>query len=564
MTALWKIIPKQFRLRTVGIVAAIFTRAILNFVGIAVLIPILIIILDQQSLTSNEHLDKVYKYLEFSNYNDFVWAICATIIATILIKNLLILLLYRYEQHYTFSLYSHLSKQMFSEYHNRGLGYIKQNNSALLSRNVNVVCLTFVTGVIRPIATIICETALFALLFVAILLYSPKVAFLAAVIFIPTLILFYTIIRRRLNNIGVEENDAQRAKSKIVAEAFRGYTDLEVNNAFTLQFSKFNDAIKKVVKLRKQNGILAMMPQIVIEVGLAIGLVTLVIICLESQSSEAKILFGLFAIASIRLIPSIRNILSSWSSLQYNRYTIDIIGDIKNHNLSNDIEHNTERFDFRDYISIDNLTFRFEDSPTPTINNLSLRINKGEHIGISGASGIGKTTLFNLILGLYRPTSGSITIDGTLLDDRSMRKWQNTVGYVSQNVFITDGTLAENIALGIDKDNIDYDLINKVVKLADINEFIATLPNGVDTHIGEQGCRLSGGQRQRIGIARALYKRAEILLFDEATSSLDNRTEENINSAIRRLSTENESLTIVVIAHRESSLEYCDRIITIE
>ena len=148
------------------------------------------------------------------------------------------------------------------------------------------------------------------------------------------------------------------------------------------------------------------------------------------------------------------------------------------------------------------------------------------------------------------------------LDDNNRREWQNAIGYVSQHVFIADMTLAENIALG--SDNIDMERLNRAIDLADIREYIDSLPAGVESRIGEQGCRLSGGQRQRIGIARALYKGCDILLFDEATSSLDNHTEENINNAIRRLSSSNRELTIVVIAHRESSLEYCDRIITME
>jgi ABC-type multidrug transport system fused ATPase/permease subunit len=195
---------------------------------------------------------------------------------------------------------------------------------------------------------------------------------------------------------------------------------------------------------------------------------------------------------------------------------------------------------------------------------MSLEIHKGERLGIRGASGAGKTTLFNLILGLYRPTSGEIFIDGESLDSRNIRKWQNTIGYVSQSVFIADMTLAENVAFGQAPEQIDYQRVERALELAELRSFVDTLPDGLQSRIGEQGSRLSGGQRQRIGIARALYKNCDILFFDEATSSLDNRTEENINSAIRRLSTENESLTIVVIAHRESSLEYCDRIITIE
>ena len=219
---------------------------------------------------------------------------------------------------------------------------------------------------------------------------------------------------------------------------------------------------------------------------------------------------------------------------------------------------------FEREIRIDNISFRFDDGEQDVISDLSLGIRKGERVGIRGRSGAGKTTLFNLLLGFFEPSNGAIYVDDEQLCPENRRRWLNIVGYVSQNVFLTDGTLLENIALGVPSEHIDRDRLDKAIDMADLREFIDSLPQGVDTPAGECGNRLSGGQRQRIGIARALYKEAEILFFDEATSSLDNDTEQNINNAIEQLSKHNKELTIIVIAHRESSLDYCDRILTLE
>lgn len=562
MKRLWSIIPQRYRHRTIWVAVTIFLRALLNFVGIATLIPILVLILDRNATSTNPYIAKLYTLLNPSSYAQFVVAVCAAIVGIIVLKNIATLLLYRTERNYIYGLYKHLSESLYLTYHNHGYSFVKSQNSAVLTRNVNVVSLMFVAGVLKPLATIISEALLFVLIMGAIAWYTPMVALLATAIFLPIVAIFYLVMRRRLNDIGELENAAQRLKSRIVAESFRGYADIEIGGAFPQMFSRFDSAINDIVKLRKRNATIGQLPQLFTEVGLAIGLATLVILSLGYSSEHIALVFGIFAVAAIRLIPSIRGIMSSWSTIRYNLYTIDTMSDAKADNITLPT-HEVERINFRSTIELRNISYTFSDAAEPTIENLSLTIKQGERIGIQGSSGIGKTTLFNLMLGLYSPTAGAIYVDGVKLDNSNLRKWQNSIGYVSQSVFITEGTIAENIAFGEQADNIDYSRINNVIEQSDLKEFIASLDNGANTRIGEQGSRLSGGQRQRIGIARALYKGCDILLFDEATSSLDNTSEQNINRAIERLSAENNALTIVVIAHRNSSLEYCDRIITL-
>ena len=541
----------------------IFLRAVLNFVGVAMMIPLLIIMLDRDSLDSTPLFGKIYDLFGFTSYEGFVCGMCVAIVAIILLKNLLVITLYRFERDYIYSLYRTLSTRLFTNYYDRGLSFVKQNNSAVLTRNVNAVSLMFVAGVLKPIATIAGEVMLLALLFIALLCYSPMAALLAIVVFIPIMVLFYIAVRRRLNDIGTKENEAQRTKSRIVAETFRGYADIEIAEAFDQMLKRFNDAMNDVVALRKRSSTIGMLPQMFTEVGLAVALSALLIISLYASSENLTLLFGIFAVVAVRLIPSMRNILTSWSTIRLNAYSIETMNEAEEMST----HHSTKscaKLTLSDKITIDNLSFTYDDGTSPTINNLTLEIGKGECLGIRGTSGVGKTTLFNLLLGLYRPTSGRILIDSVILNEANRHEWHNAVGYVPQHVFIADMTLAENIALGSDKEEIDMERLRRAIDLANISDFIHSLPEGINSRIGEQGCRLSGGQRQRIGIARALYKGCDILLLDEATSSLDNQTEESINRAIRHLSTENNELTIVVIAHRDSSLEYCDRVITME
>ena len=563
-TSLLDIIPHPFRHRSYWVTCTIFMRALLNFLGLALLLPVLVLILDTESIHTNRWLAAAYDWGGFTDDRTFVLAVCGTVVAVILVKSLLALTLYRKERNYIYDLYAYLSHRLYVAYHNRGLAFIKSSNSAELARNVNVVCLTFVTGILRPLASIASEAMLFVLLFVALACYNLAAAGLVLLIFVPAAWLYYALVRNRLNRYGEIENRAHREKARTVIETFRGYPDIEINNAFRLQLDSFDRAMNDIVRTRAREATIGMLPQIFTEVGLCVGMALLVVISLGFDGNELRLLFGIFAVAALRLMPSVRNVMAAWSSIKYNRYTIGILREADLEHADTSLENDARRLAFTQQIAVEHLSFRFDDASQDTLHDLSFTIRKGERIGIRGASGAGKTTLFNLLLGFYTPTSGRIAIDGTPLSQANRRQWQNTIGYVSQSVFIADSTFLANVALGYPTEQIDRKRALQALEAAHLMEFIDTLPQGIDTPIGECGCRLSGGQRQRIGIARALYKQADILFFDEATSSLDSRTEESVNRSIAELSNHNKELTIVVIAHRDSSLEYCDRIITLE
>lgn len=558
------IIPRQFRARGYLVTFTILLRALLNFVGLAALLPVLYLILDSENIHSNRYLSEIYDTFGFGSDTSFVASVTAAMLLFIAVKCLVNLALYRFERDYIYALYRYLSRNLYIDYFNRGLSFIKSSNSAVLSRNVNVVCYTFVAGVLRPLASIFSEAMLFAMLFAAILIYNPTAALLTVAIFVPSVWLYFALVRKRVNRYGDIENEAQRTKYRNVVETYRGYADIEINNAFPKMLSSFDRSIDTIIDVGAKNATVSTLPQIFTEIGLAAGMSLLVTMSVGSGSSDMKILFGIFAVAALRLLPSIRSIMAAWTALRYNRYTIDIIRDADIDKASTVEDTADDRFEFRDSIEIDNLSFRFADSDKDTLHGLSFEIRKGEKIGIKGRSGAGKTTLFNLLLGFYRPTGGGIRIDGELLSESNRRKWQNTIGYVSQSVFLTDNTILANIALGCDEASVDLDRVNKAVDMANLREFVDSLPNGLQSRIGECGALLSGGQRQRIGIARALYKRADILFFDEATSSLDSDTERGINESIETLSRNDDQLTIIIIAHRESSLDCCDRIIEIK
>lgn len=556
-----KIIPMSYRRRGLWVAITIFLRAILNFLGVALLVPILVLMLSAKE--GGELIEWLEGVLSTDNRLHITTFVCVFVIAVVVIKSVLVMLLHRYERNFIFSFYRELSLKLYLGYYSRGLGFIKQNNSSTLSRNVNVVSLMFATGVLRPLAAIMGDVLLLLLVTVALFVYSPYVALLVSIIFTPIAAIFHLVVRRKIQMLGVEENDVQRHKSRVVSETFRGYADIDIGGAMPLMIKRFSDDLDTISDLRQRHSSLSQLPQFFMEIGLVIGMVIVVLFSLYCNS-DISLIFGVFAVVAIRLIPSVRSILTQWSLVRYNRYTIDELLKAEVTNISTEINQCGERMIFESSIDLSGVSFKFDDASEPILRNLSLTIARGEYVGIRGASGVGKTTLFNLLLGLYRPTSGVISIDGIELTSENIRKWQNSIGYVSQNVFIADSTLAENIALGTPKESIDYQLVDRVICQANLAEFVKSLPHGLDTHMGEQGSRLSGGQRQRIGIARALYKGCDVLLLDEATSSLDNEAEECVNMEISRLKHYNDKLTVVVIAHRESSLKNCNRIITLE
>ena len=558
------IIPSQFYGRGVVVAITILLRALLNFIGITLFIPLLMLILDNKSMHQNEKIQALYDILGCNSDTQFTIIIAAGIVAAIAIKNIIALWLFRFERDFTYSLYSNLSRRLYIDYYRRGLAFARQHNSAELSRNVNFVCLNFVTGILKPIAMLCSEAILFALIIIALAILSIKAALLLIVIFLPAVWLYYFFIRRKLNRYGKAENEAHKSRFKSVTESFRGYADIEISNAFPQMLSAFNDSTDKLIAMRKHNATLSALPQSITETTLATGMAAIVIAGAYIQGNIG-LLFGIFTVAAVRLMPSVRNILSAVTAIRYNLYTLDTLQNIEDNAIAN--EQTSERLRLREKIEINNLSFEYDGQQSKegasVIDNLSLTIMRGERIGIKGASGAGKSTLMNLILGLYTPTSGEILIDGIKLDSTTRRKWQNSIGYVPQNVFITDSTLAENIALGIAPQNIDRQRVEEVLEMASLKQFTEGLAEGLDTMIGESGCRVSGGERQRIGIARALYSQPDILFFDEATSALDKETEQSVNKSIETLSVNNRNLTIVVIAHRETSLGYCDRIINI-
>ena len=519
----------------VKVTLSIFVVALLDFVGLASLLPVL------------------YYLLEGGENKKAALYFALLAIAVILFKSIVSAILARYQSRYLLGIYKRLSFRLYSNYYNNGLLFIREKGYSTLGHSVNFMCYTFSERILSPLMRMAGELLLVILVTAALLIYDWRTMAVLYLCFIPFMLLYVTVVRKKVKQFGEQEFKAKREQARIVADTFRGYTELEINDAFPALQESFLNGVDEVTRNRINMETIQMFPRFLSEFAVIIGMIIMVLL----GGENARMLVGIFAVSAFRLLPALRYLLAGYTQIQNALPSLDIIEEGV---ITKDVAKvQSNVVSLYNSLEIRGLKFSYGDK---TIELGSHKIDKGEYIGFCGYSGVGKTTLFNLLLGFLKPQEGEILIDGTPLTPENRKSWLKNIGYVPQEVFIFNGSITENIALGY-KD-IDEEKVNKVLKMVSLSSWVAGLENGIQSHLGEGGGKLSGGQKQRIGIARALYKGASVLLLDEATSSLDNNTEREINEMLQELKQEIPDLTILSIAHRESTLTYCNRIINLE
>ena len=533
-----QLLPEERRKRGVWVAFSVLLRAILDFAGVAALVPILLVVMKQDG------------------GRGMMLALCGTVLLFVVMKNTLVVYLARVQSSYQLEIYREFSRRMFANYYHRGLLFLKEKSSVQLGHEVNYVCYMFCSGVLAPIFRMAGEAMLVLLMVSALIVWEPLAGVLLCASFFPLAALYVGSVRKRLRRYGMEELEARRKQSRTVVEAYRGYAELEIAQAFHTSLASFDQGMEFIVRNRLRMEVYQLFPSFLSEAAIVAGLALLI----GTGSGDLGLVSGVFAVAAFRLIPAVRSMLNSWVTLQNASHTITVVEEGISDKPQQDMQNATP-FTLKNGIELHKLGFAFPDGHA-LFSDLNLSIGCGERIGIRGASGSGKSTLFNLMLGFFPPTSGEILIDGRILTSANCSEWHKLVGYVPQEIFIIEGTLTDNIALG--QPQADRMKVMQVLEQVQLKEWADELPQGIDTPLGEYGNRLSGGQKQRIGIARALYKEAEVLFFDEATSALDNKTEQEINHALETLSLQHQELTLIVIAHRESSLAFCDRIFDLD
>ena len=531
------LLPSERRMG-MRVIMAVFFSALLNFAGLAALIPVLLFLIEEKEEKGEALL------------------FCLLAVGFILFKNVLVMGLSRFQNYFLLSLYKRLSFSLFSSYYHRGILFISRLGSTRLGYEVNYVCYAFSMSLLSPLLNMTADVLLILLVTAVLLVYAPMTVLVLYLAFFSFMLMYIFGIKRRIRYYGKKELLARREQTRIVTEAYKGYAELEVNHAFPSLQHSFLKGLDTISFCRLKLETVYHLPLCLSELSVVIGLTLLAL----SGTGNVKALVGIFAVGAFRLLPALRESLSAWTQIQNSVFCLRIIKAGMEDLFSTFEEKPTAGLSFEKEIVISNLSYAYPEGKR-VLKEFDCASRKGEYIGIRGSSGIGKSTLFNLLLGFLKPDGGEIRIDGVLLSAENRKLWHCRIGYVPQGVFILDGTLAENVALGCC--DISKEKVKRILRQVRLDEWVDELPLGIDTLLGESGARLSGGQKQRVGIARALYKEADILLLDEATSALDTATECEINEMICGLRNDYRGLTVLSIAHRESSLAFCNRIITL-
>lgn len=559
---LYKLLPRIYRMRIWTIGMTIFLMSVFDLLGTGALLPILLLVLDEKSIDKNEYLSGLYQWGEFTDFSSFVFFICASVLLFTIIRVVVCTWLLYMQNKRLFTISSYLSLHLYNYYYQKGFLYIKQHNSLTLINKVNGISDNLILGYLVPYTQLICECVVMLSILAGLILFNIYVFLLVLLTFIPITLIYYRFSRSRMEVYGNMLFRLIPLKGKLLQQTFVGYTDMEMSHSFSKSFGGFQDLMIKQNRINVRRLLLNGSLQKALEIAIVCSLVVLILATRFFELPSLGLIIGLFAIAVYRVLPGLVRSTGFIFHMKGNSFASELLSDLEAEQKEIHVL-DQHLLDFQDVISIRSLSFSY-DKEVLVLKDISLDIHKGDFIGFRGESGSGKSTLFHLLLGFLQPDAGGIYVDDVPLSADRLEAWRRKIGYVSQQLFMVEGTLLENIAMGVDGVEIDRERVGEAVRLASLDGFIKTLPHGLDTPIGEGGCLLSGGQRQRLGIARALYKQAEILMFDEATSSLDETTEHAINDAIVRLSEECPGLTLLIISHRPESLAVCRKIVNLK
>jgi len=552
-----QILPKNQKKSLLLLSGLLFIGMLFEILGLGILFPILTVLLDPEKM--GIWLNEI-AYFDFSiySYNEIL-IFCLVSIFVVYLSKTLFLVYLTYKQNIILeNVVAHIQKRLYSKYLFQSYKNHLYKNLSQMMKDVQLESIYF-KNFFRSMLTLIVELALVSSIILTILYLEPAGAISIGLIFGSLALLYFQVTKGKIKKWGDKRQSLDSYISKILMNSLSGIKEvklLDKENFFLDRFTKNNS---DKVKVASNHQTLTQISRFYLELITIVGMVSLILILISNgvNTSEIVTLLGVFVAAAFRMIPSINRIIAALQNLKYYTSSVEVINE-ELFNIPLNKKDKPIPFEFTKKTTIENLDFSYKKKKI--LEGINLVIQKGETIGIIGESGSGKSTLVDLLNGLLKPTKGTIKVDDRNIEE-FITSWQLSIGYVGQEIFLIDDTIRANIAFGIEEEKIDHNKINQVLKASQLSKFIRELENGVETRVGDRGIQLSGGQRQRIGIARALYHNPSVLIFDEATASLDDQTEKQVMRSIYNLK---QNKTMIIIAHRISTLNQCDKIYEIK
>ena len=553
----WAILTQKERRNLIWIFSLMLFGTVLETFSLGLVVPVVGLLTKPEYLKSHPRIDEL---LNFPSQTQFVVGAMLLLVLVYVVKSIFLIGSLWVQYGYSTSVTKRLGRTLFENYLKQPFTFHLQRNSATLIRNSQNSA-SVMSGTIDPILSIAADALVTTGMMVLLLVIEPKGTIFTILVFVLSSIALRRFSSRRIRLWGEAQNFHKGKIIQHLQQGFGGVKDVKIlgrENYFVNQYSDHLDGNANVLR---RFSLAQAVPRFGLEILMMIGLASLVSTMVLSGQELTGILpvLGLFGTAAFRLLPAVNRSILSAQTINLNRPLVDSVAadlglSISTASTNNVLSH------LASSISVQDLSFSYEMASTQALTEVSIDVSRGEAVGLVGSSGSGKSTLVDILLGLLEPTSGRVLVDGNDIHD-NLRGWQDQIGYVPQSIFLTDDTLRRNVAFGLPKDQIDHDAVKSAIRSAQLEDFVASLPDGLDTIVGERGVRLSGGQRQRIGIARALYNNPNVLVLDEATSSLDTETEHGVMQAVQALQGEK---TVIIVAHRLSTVEYCDRLYRLE
>ena len=557
------VLDRRQKINLMILLVTIFIGAFAELLGVSAIMPIIEIAMNPETINEKWYLQSLSDITGITDANQMLVLLAVLLIVIYILKNIYITMMYSLQYRFIFNNQQRLSVKMMKCYMKQDYLFHVSKNVAEFQRNITNDVNGFFTVALN-LLQFLAEFSVSAVLVIFLLVQDLLSTVVVASLLIIFMVSFTFFFKKVLVKKGEENRQTNVKLSKWLIQSFSGIKEIKVTNGEEFFISNYDKQYKKFANIQRKQSILTYLPKPVMETVCICSLLLAMIIKIAvvgSDISSFVTTLSVFAVAAFRMLPSFNKITGYISGMMFNKPSIDAvykdlleIEKLNNQKVAE--QQDSQEIVFKETIELKQLSFHYPESDQWILKNANLKIAKNTSIAFIGASGAGKTTAADLILGILEPQEGTIAIDGTDIR-KCMSSWHESIGYIPQTIYLMDDTIRANIAFGIPQSEVDEEAIQKALKEAQLDKFVVELPERLDTIVGDRGVKLSGGQRQRIGIARALYRNPKVLILDEATSALDNETEKEVMQAIDGL---HGTRTLIVIAHRLSTIKNCDKI----